>query len=75
MNEAVSGANFDLLVNSMNWICDQEESITIHPKSLDQSYLTLTAAQSSRWTVVMVVLIPAALLIAGIIMWQRRRKL
>lgn len=75
MNEIVSGANYDLLVNSMNWICEQEESITIHPKSMDQSYLTLTAAQSSRWTAVMVVLIPAIFLIAGFVMWHRRRRL
>lgn len=75
INEVVSGANYDLLLNSVGWLIEQEDSISIHPKSLDQSYLTLTAAQSSRWTVVIVVIIPLAFLMAGFIMWRKRRRM
>ncbi|MBQ8562548.1 MAG: Gldg family protein, partial [Firmicutes bacterium] len=75
MNESVSGANYDLLMNSLNWICQMEDSITIHAKSLSETYLTLTAAQTLRWSVVLVVLVPLAFIVAGIVMWRKRRKL
>lgn len=71
----VSGGNSSLLINTMGWLCEMKDAITIHAKSLDGGYLTLTAAQSVRWSMVMIFVIPLAFLIAGIVIWAKRRKL
>lgn len=51
-----------------------EDSISIHAKTISYEYLTLTSAQADRWTLVMVVLIPVAVLAGGIVVWLKRRK-
>lgn len=75
MNEMVSGSNMDFVCNSLSWICDIENSITIRAKSINTEYLSLTSAQSSRWTIIMVAIVPLTFIIAGIIVWLKRRKL
>ncbi len=74
VDEAVSGANTDMLLNSMGWMCEIEDSISIRAKTVDNEYLSLTAAQTNRWTVIMVILIPLAFVASGIYVWLRRRK-
>lgn len=70
----VAGANSDLFMNSLSLMCGQEETISIRAKSLDGESLTVTAAQSSFWSVVLVGLIPAALIIVGIVIMVRRKR-
>ena len=74
VDEAVSGANTDMLLNSMGWMCEIEDSISIRAKTVDNEYLSLTSAQTNRWTVIMVILIPLAFIVAGIYVWIHRRK-
>ena len=74
IDQLVSGGNTDFVTNAMGWLCEMEDSISIHAKTISYEYLTLTSAQSSRWTLVMVVLIPAAVLAGGVIVWLKRRK-
>ena len=70
----VSGANSDLFMNSLDWMCEQEETISIRSKSLDTTGLTLTSAQSGFWSAVLIGVIPAALVIAGIVIVIRRKR-
>ena len=70
----VSGANSDLFMNSLDWMCEQEETISIRSKSLDTTGLTLTSAQSGFWSAVLIGAIPAALVIAGIVIVIRRKR-
>lgn len=73
MNEVVSGGNYELTVNVISWMIDKEESTSIPAKSLSVSYLTVTAASAGFWgTVVMV--IPIGLVIAGGVVWFKRRR-
>lgn len=74
VNAMVSGANSDLFMNSLDWMCDQAETISIRAKSLDEEGLTLTQAQSSFWSVVMIGVIPGALLLAGMVIVVRRKR-
>lgn len=74
VNAMVSGANSDLFMNSLDWMCDQAETISIRAKSLDEAGLTLTQAQSSFWSIVMIGIIPGALLIVGMIIVVRRKR-
>ena len=73
MNQAVSGGNYELISNVMSWMIDKEESISIPAKSLTTTYLTVTAADAGFWGAV-VILIPAALVIVGGVVWFRRRR-
>lgn len=70
----VGGANANLFLNAVNWMCDQEETISIRAKSMDSSGLTVTSAQSSLWSVVMIGLIPLGFIAAGAIVCIRRKR-
>lgn len=74
VNSLVSGGNHNLALGALNWMCEQQESIAIHAKSLDSEALTLTGAQSSMYSIVLVALVPAALLIAGLSIWFGRKR-
>ena len=68
-----AGANSDLVVNAAAWLCDKQDSISIHAKSLDMEYLTVPAGARAVLSAVTIVVIPAAFLIAGILVWKRRK--
>ncbi len=70
----VSGANSDLFMNSVSWMCDQVETISIRSKSLDETGLTLTQAQSSFWSIVMIGVLPGAVLLLGVVIVIRRKR-
>ena len=75
IDTAVSGANTDLILNSIGWMCEIEDSVSIRAKTVTSEYLSLTSAQTSRWTTVMVGIIPIGFIAAGIYVWARRRKI
>lgn len=70
----VGGANGDLFLNAVNWMCGQEEPISIRAKSLDMNTLTVTSAQASLWSAIMIGLIPLGLIVAGVIVCIRRKR-
>ncbi len=74
IDSAVSGGNSNLLLNALNWMGGQEESISIRAKSLDKTGLSVTESESGFWSVVMIGVIPAALVAIGIIIWARRKR-
>lgn len=73
-NEFVAGANGDLFVNAFGWMCDAEEAISIHSKSFATTYLTVTSAQSSSLSFILIGMVPLAFVIAGLAIWLSRRK-
>lgn len=75
IDEAVAGANTDFVLNSLGWMCEIEDSVSIHAKTVASEYLSLTSAQASRWTTIMVGVVPLAFIAAGIYVRIRRRKL
>ncbi len=74
IDSAVSGGNSNLLMNALNWMGGQEESISIRAKSLDETGLSITESESSFWSAVMIGVLPAALVVIGIIIWARRKR-
>ena len=74
IDSAVSGGNSNLLLNALNWMGGQEESISIRAKSLDETGLSITVSESSFWSAVMIGVIPAVLVAMGIIIWARRKR-
>ena len=74
IDSAVSGGNSNLLLNTLNWMGGQEEAISIRAKSMDETGLSVTQSESSFWSAVMIGVIPAALVVIGIIIWARRKR-
>ena len=74
VDNTVSGANSNLLLNVLNWMGGQEESISIRAKSLDNEGLTVTEGDSTLWSVVMIGVIPLTLVAVGLIIWMRRKR-
>ncbi|MDO5539310.1 MAG: Gldg family protein [Eubacteriales bacterium] len=74
MSQMVSGGNQKLFTNTLSWMCGQETSVSVPVKSMSTEYLTLTAASSNFWSVIVVGIIPGAFLLYGFCIWLRRRK-
>jgi len=67
--------NTNFLLNSLNWLQDREESISIRPKSLLTSRLRISAYQQLIFSGIVVILIPLIVLASGLTVWLRRRHL
>jgi ABC-type uncharacterized transport system involved in gliding motility auxiliary subunit len=65
--------NSDLFLNTVNWLAQQESLIAIRAKEPSDRRLTMTANHVTGMFWLSVVLIPAAVLGAGIFTWWRRR--
>ena len=73
-NAQVSGGNQDLFLNALGWLCDQEQSVTIHAKSLSGTYLTMSEQTASVLSLVVLAVIPGAVLAVGIVLTIRRKR-
>ena len=73
-NAAVSGANQDLFLNALGWMCQQEETISIRAKSLGSSYLTVSSSDASRWSFILIALVPLCFIVPGAYTAIKRRR-
>jgi len=75
-NFAGLSGNVDLFMNSINWVHNQKDSITIRPKTLGGEYLRITDYNMAIILAVVVILvIPVIVLGTGTVVWLRRRHL
>jgi len=74
IDSMVSGANEDLLLNTLGWMSGKTDSLGIRAKTLASDYLTLTSAAQSSITLLVVILVPLGTLICGLIVTIRRRR-
>jgi ABC-type uncharacterized transport system involved in gliding motility auxiliary subunit len=65
--------NRDLFLNSVNWLAQQENLISIRPKDPEDRRITLTADQERRIFYLTVLIVPGLVLLAGVQTWWRRR--
>jgi len=65
--------NGDMFMNTVNWLAQQESLIAIRAKEPSDRRLTMTANHVTGMFWLSIVLIPAAVLGAGIFTWWRRR--
>ena len=73
-NSSVSGGNLDLFINALDWMCEQEDSISIRAKSLDSETLTISDSMVSLLSVIFVGLIPLGYISIGIVTAVRRKR-
>ncbi|MBZ5503264.1 MAG: GldG family protein [Acidobacteriia bacterium] len=65
--------NGDLFFNAINWLAQDENLISIRPKSATNRRVALTEAQQTilRWCEL--IFLPGIVLLAGIVIWWKRR--
>jgi ABC-type uncharacterized transport system involved in gliding motility auxiliary subunit len=65
--------NADLFVNMNNWLTQQEDLISIHPRDAGDRRLTMTADQQRNLLWLSLLIIPGMILGSGVYNWSKRR--
>ena len=65
--------NRDLVLNMVNWLSSDEELISIRPKDPEDRRLSLNRRQMQMILYTSVILMPLAVILAGVSMWWKRR--
>jgi ABC-type uncharacterized transport system involved in gliding motility auxiliary subunit len=65
--------NRDFFLNTVSWLAEEEDQISVRPKDVRQSPVFLTAQQGQAVFLLPVVVLPALVLGGGIIAVVRRR--
>jgi ABC-type uncharacterized transport system involved in gliding motility auxiliary subunit len=65
--------NGDLFFNTVDWLAQDENLISIRPKSATNRRVTLTAAQDTLLRWLDLIFLPGAVILAGVAIWWRRR--
>nr|MCR5151357.1 hypothetical protein [Clostridiales bacterium] len=74
INSVVGGTNSALAVSSMSYLNGKKASVNIPSKSLEMQPLSFSAQQVTLFTILLILVIPIAVLVTGIVVWARRRK-
>ena len=65
--------NGDLFYNTINWLAEDENLISIRPKSQTNRRVTLTQGQSSALTWLDLIFLPGIVILSGVYIWWKRR--
>ena len=68
-----NSGNYDLFLNMVNWLAEEEDMVTIRPKEFDDRRVTLTERDSKVVLYVSVIGLPLVIIIAGLMVYYRRR--
>lgn len=69
-----NGGNLDLGLNMVNWLAGDDNLIAVQPKPLKDVTVSYSGGQGLMIFGGFVVLVPLAFLVAGIVIWRRRRR-
>lgn len=65
--------NSDLAGNAVNWLCSDEDLISIRPKTPEEQHITMTDAEMTLVRVISQFVLPFIVILGGGIVWWRRR--
>jgi ABC-type uncharacterized transport system involved in gliding motility auxiliary subunit len=75
MNENFSNqGNGNLFVNTVKWLARDENLISIKTKDPTDRPLTMTETGGRTTAIILLILFPGAVLLAGVLVWVKRRK-
>lgn len=75
MDQTVSGANTELVLASLGWMCENETPvISVLSKDLTTTNLVIPESDAGYWAAITCGVIPAAFLLFGLFIWLKRRK-
>jgi len=66
--------NSDLVLNTINYLAEEEDLISIRPKQVDDRRLTLTQANVSSIFYLVVITIPVLVIILGVVIFMKRNR-
>ena len=66
--------NANLFLNTVNYLAEEEDMISIRPKEIDDRRLTMTQADVSALFYLVVIAIPLIVIILGVIIFLRRNR-
>jgi ABC-type uncharacterized transport system involved in gliding motility auxiliary subunit len=67
------GDNSDLFYNTIDWLAQQENQISIRPKLPTDRHITMTEAQKAALTWLDMFFLPGIVIISGMAIWWKRR--
>ena len=70
----VTPYNVALFVNTLGWMCDSQDSISIDAKKMNSDALLVTDSDANKWLIVYAVCIPVLVLVTGAVVSIRRSK-
>ena len=73
-DQTVSGGNSSLFLAAVDWMNGNQTNLSILGKQMQVEALTVTNAQATIWSAVVVIVVPAAVLAIGFAIWFKRRK-
>jgi ABC-type uncharacterized transport system involved in gliding motility auxiliary subunit len=65
--------NADLFMNTVNWLAEDEDLISIRPKSATNRRVTFTETQSRELTWFSLLFLPGIVILSGVYIWWKRR--
>jgi ABC-type uncharacterized transport system involved in gliding motility auxiliary subunit len=68
-----NSGNYDLFLNMVNWMAEEEDMITIRPKEIDDRRVTLTQKDSKIILYLCVIALPLLVVIGGVVVYFKRR--
>jgi hypothetical protein len=71
----VSPGNLDFFMNSITWLQDRPETLSVRSKSMFLLPMMINAVLINFYAVIIVIVIPVGFFIAGLVIWLRRRHL
>jgi ABC-type uncharacterized transport system involved in gliding motility auxiliary subunit len=66
--------NGNLFLNTISWLAQDENFISIRAKNPEDRRLTMTEAQGRLVSFVMLLFLPVAVIISGVSVWMKRRR-
>ncbi len=74
VSESAGGGNITFFLNSICWLGNDQDVASVHSKKISTQYLTIRDDQVATWRIVLIVLIPALALLAGVFVCIRRKR-
>ena len=68
-----NAGNAILAASAVNWLAAREDLVGIPPRDVEQVSLFLTRQQMRNLLLLVLVAMPGAAILAGILVWRRRR--
>ena len=68
-----NSGNYDLFLNQVNWLAEEEDMITVRPKEIDDRRVNLSAKDSKIVLYTSVFALPLIIIVAGVFIYFRRR--
>lgn len=66
--------NGDLFLNSVSWLAEDEDLVSIRPRQAESRQVELSASTARLLSWFMIIVMPGVALLSGAMVWARRRK-